>query len=215
MSVNAKICGIRDRETLECAIEGGAGAVGFVFYPRSPRSVTPKQAGELASAAGPRVTRVGVFVDPGDDFLADVLSQAEIDLLQLHGTESAKRLADIRKRHGIAVMKAIKVARPADIKLADDYWETADKLMFDGKAPESMTGAMPGGNRVTFDWHMLEGRTWPRPWILSGGLDPDNVDDAIRISNAREVDVSSGVEDAPGHKNLDLVRTFLKRVATH
>ena len=215
MPVSAKICGIRDEATLECAIEGGASAVGFVFYPPSPRSLTPAQAAKLASAAGSRVARVGVFVDPDDELLANVLSEADLDLLQLHGSESAARLAEIRERHGIAVMKVIKVAVPADLELAHDYVDTADKLMFDSKAPKSMAGAMPGGNRVTFDWRILEGRSWPRPWILSGGLDPDNVDDAIRISKAQEVDVSSGVEDAPGLKNLDRVRTFLARVAAH
>lgn len=215
MPVSAKICGIRDEATLECAIEGGASALGFVFYPPSPRSLTPAQAAKLASAAGSRVARVGVFVDPDDELLANVLSEAELDLLQLHGSESAARLAEIRERHGIAVMKVIKVAVPADLELAHDYVDTADKLMFDSKAPKSMAGAMPGGNRVTFDWRILEGRSWPRPWILSGGLDPDNVDDAIRISKAQEVDVSSGVEDAPGLKNLDRVRTFLARVAAH
>ncbi len=215
MPVSAKICGIRDEATLECAIEGGASAVGFVFYPPSPRSLTPAQAAKLASAAGSRVARVGVFVDPDDELLANVLSEAHLDLLQLHGSESAARLAEIRERHGIAVMKVIKVAVPADLELAHDYVDTADKLMFDSKAPKSMAGAMPGGNRVTFDWRILEGRSWPRPWILSGGLDPDNVDDAIRISKAQEVDVSSGVEDAPGLKNLDRVRTFLARVAAH
>ena len=215
MPVSAKICGIRDEATLECAIEGGAGAVGFVFYPRSPRSVTPARAAELAAAAGDRVARVGVFVDPDDEFLAEVLSQADLDLLQLHGEESAERLAEIRARHGVAVMKAIRVAAASDLDLARDYVDIADKLMFDGRAPDSMAGAMPGGNRVTFDWRLLAGRSWPCPWILSGGLDPGNVAAAIRISDASEVDVSSGVEDAPGRKSLDLVRRFLACVRAH
>ena len=215
MTVAAKICGIRDLPTLECAIEGGARSVGFVFYPRSPRSVTPVQAGRLADAAGSSVTRVGVFVDPDDDLIAETLAVASLDLLQLHGSESAARLAQIRERFQIGVIKAIKVSDAADLDAADEFLDAADKLMFDGKAPQSMAGAMPGGNRVTFDWNMLEGRSWPCPWILSGGLDPDNVDDAITISGAMEVDVSSGVEDAPGEKNLDLVRAFLARVQAH
>ena len=124
-------------------------------------------------------------------------------------------MAQIRERFQISVMKAIKVSEAADLDAADEFLDAADKLMFDGKAPKSMAGAMPGGNRVTFDWHMLVGRSWPCPWILSGGLDPDNVADAIAISGAMEVDVSSGVEDAPGEKNLDLVRAFLARVQAH
>ena len=158
---------------------------------------------------------MGVFVDPDDELLAEVLSQADLDLLQLHGEESAERLAEIRARHGVAVMKAIRVAAASDLDLARDYVDIADKLMFDGMAPASMAGAMPGGNRVTFDWRLLAGRSWPCPWILSGGLDPGNVAAAIRISDAREVDVSSGVEDAPGRKSLDLVRRFLACVRAH
>ncbi|MDA0261399.1 MAG: phosphoribosylanthranilate isomerase [Proteobacteria bacterium] len=196
-------------------MEGGAQAVGFVFYPRSPRSVTAAQAGELANAAGSRVTRVGVFVDPDDALLEQVLSVATLDMLQLHGSETVERLTEIRKRFQIAVMKAIKVSMPSDLEAAGDYVESADKLMFDGKAPKTMTGAMPGGNRVSFDWHMLEGRNWSCPWMLSGGLDCENIDEAIAISGAHEVDVSSGVEDAPGHKNLNLVRAFLARVQAH
>ncbi len=215
MTVGAKICGIRDVPTLECAIENGADSVGFVFYPRSPRAVTAAQAGKLAAAAGTSVTRVGVFVDPDDELLAEVLAAASLDLLQLHGSESAARLAQVRERFQIAVMKAIKVSDAADLETAGDFAKTADKLMFDGKAPKSMAGAMPGGNRVTFDWHMLEGRSWACPWMLSGGLDPENVDAAITISGAKEVDVSSGVESAPGAKNLDLVRAFLARVQAH
>ena len=215
MTVAAKICGIRDVATLECAIESGASAVGFVFYPRSPRSLTAAAAGELAAAAGSGITRIGVVVDPDDDLLDEILSVTPLDMLQLHGSESPERLAQIRERFQIAVMKAIKISKPADLSAADDYAATADKLMFDGKAPKLMAGAMPGGNRVTFDWRMLEGRTWPLPWILSGGLDPENIDDAITISGAREVDVSSGVENAPGEKNLDLVREFLSRVRAH
>ena len=215
MTVGAKICGVRDVQTLECAIEGGAQAVGFVFYPRSPRAVTPAQAATLAEAAGTSVTRVGVTVDPGDELLDDILSVATLDVIQLHGSESPERLIEIRERFQIAVMKAIKVSEPADLAAADDYVEAADMLMFDGKAPKSMAGAMPGGNRVTFDWQILQGRDWPLPWILSGGLDPDNVAQAIAISGARTVDVSSGVEAAPGEKDLNLVRAFLARVQAH
>jgi phosphoribosylanthranilate isomerase len=215
MTVGVKICGIRDVPTLECAIKGGARSVGFVFYPRSPRCITAAQAGKLTAAAGTSVTRVGVFVDPDDQLLAEVLSAASFDLLQLHGSESAARLAQIRERFQIAVMKAIKVSEAADLEAAEEFVDTADKLMFDGKAPKSMAGAMPGGNRVTFDWHLLEGRSWTCPWMLSGGLDPDNIDDAITISGAKEVDVSSGVESSPGEKNLDLVRAFLARAQAH
>jgi phosphoribosylanthranilate isomerase len=209
MAVAVKICGINSGAALAAALAAGADMIGLVFYPRSPRYVTPAQAGELAAAAKGRAERVGVVVDPDDALLEAILAAAPLDLLQLHGDETPARLNEIRRRFGVAVMKAIRIAAAGDLAQAELYRGAADRLMFDGKAPTSLKGAMPGGNRVSFDWAMLKGREVGSPWILSGGLDPDNVGQAIRASGARAVDVSSGVEDAPGHKDPHRIAAFL------
>jgi phosphoribosylanthranilate isomerase len=209
MAVAVKICGINSGAALAAALAAGADMIGLVFYPRSPRYVTPAQAGELAAAAKGRAERVGVVVDPDDALLEAILAAAPLDLLQLHGDETPARLNEIRRRFGVAVMKAIRIAAAGDLAQAELYRGAADRLMFDGKAPTSLKGAMPGGNRVSFDWAMLKGREVGSPWILSGGLNADNVGQAIRASGARAVDVSSGVEDAPGHKDPHRIAAFL------
>ena len=209
MDIRVKICGISSEAILEHAIGLGADYVGFVFFARSPRAVSPERAGELARTAGVRARKVGVFVDPDDSFLEQVLHHAPLDILQLHGSETPARVAEIRRRFGVDVMRAIKVSDGADLKSADDYLGVADRLMFDAKAPASLVGAMPGGNRVSFDWTLLAGRRWSLPWMLSGGLDPDNVAEALRISGASEVDVSSGVEEGPGRKDPRLIAAFI------
>jgi len=155
------------------------------------------------------VTPVAVTVDAGDDTLAALLAEAPARMLQLHGGETPERVAAIRARFGLPVMKVIKVAGADDLGAADAYDDVADRLMFDAKPPPEKTGALPGGNRLSFDWQLLAGRRWPLPWMLSGGLDADNVAEAVRISGAPAVDVSSGVEDAPGVKNPVLIRAFL------
>lgn len=214
MRVEAKICGIRDTAALDAAVAGGARYVGFVFYPRSPRHVTPGDAGRLAAMLPPAVTGVALAVDPDDALIDEIAARADVGMFQLHGAETPERVAAIRARTGRRAMKAIKVSEAADLAAADAYAGVADMLLFDAKPPAGMANALPGGNAVTFDWTILAGRDWPVPWMLSGGLDPANVADAIRISGARAVDVSSGVESAPGVKDPLRIAAFLAAVAS-
>ncbi len=209
MSIEVKICGVNTPEALAAAVEGGADYVGFAFYLRSPRYVTPAAAHELAAQAPARVVKVGLAVDLDDAALAAILEAVPLDLWQLHGGESQARVAQIKERFGLPVMKVVRIAGPADVTAAEAYLRVADRLLFDAKPPKEMTDALPGGNALAFDWQLLAGRSWPVPWMLSGGLDPENVAEAIRVSGARTVDVSSGIEDRPGLKNPDKIRAFL------
>ncbi len=209
MTVEAKICGINAPEALDAAVRGGACYFGLVFYPPSPRSVTVAEAAALAARAPEGVTRVGLFVDPDDETLAATLARVPLDLLQLHGHEAPRRVAEIRARFARPVMKAIKVAREADLDEVAAYADVVDRLLFDAKAPKTMKGALPGGNALAFDWQLIAGRIWPKPWMLSGGLDAGNLAEAVAVTGAGAVDVSSGVEDRPGRKNLDKIAAFL------
>jgi len=211
MSIAAKICGLTTAEAVQAAVDAGARFTGFVFYPPSPRSLTPDQAAALISGVAPGITRVGVFVDPDDALIEAVLAKAPFDLLQLHGSETPERLGAIKRRFGRKVMKAIKVAGETDLQLARNYFGVADWLMFDAKPPKDLAGALPGGNALAFDWELLRQRNWPLPWMLSGGLTVDNLAEAVRISRASAVDVSSGVEHRPGEKDPAKVRAFLAR----
>jgi len=213
MPVRAKICGINSRTALDAAVAGGAGFVGFVFYPPSPRALTPAAAGELAAAVPRTVGKIGLFVDDPDERIAEVLAKAPLDMLQLHGQEAPARVAAIRRQFALPVMKAVKVAGADDLAAADGYIGVADWLLFDAKPPRDMTGALPGGNALAFDWQLLAGRAWPSPWMLSGGLTPENLGEAVRISGARVVDVSSGVEAAPGQKDPAKIAAFLAEAA--
>jgi phosphoribosylanthranilate isomerase len=213
MTVRAKICGLNDPEAVGAAVEGGAAFVGFVFYPPSPRAVTPQRAAELATLVPPSVGKVGLFVDAGDDEVDAVVSLAALDMLQLHGTESPERVSELRARTGLRVMKAVPVAASSDVERAPAYYGAADWLMFDARPPKDMTDALPGGNALAFDWLLLKDWDFPLPWMLAGGLDADNVAEAVRLSGARYVDTSSGVEDSPGVKSPERIREFLKAVA--
>ena len=213
MTVESKICGVSDRAAIDSAVAGAARYVGFVFFPRSPRNVTPAQAAELSALLPDSVTPVALAVDPDDALIAEIDAVAGISMFQLHGGETPARVAAIKARTGKPVMKAVKVSDAADLDAADAYTDVADMLLFDAKPPPEMENALPGGNAVSFDWSILSGRDWAVPWMLSGGLDPDNVADAIRISGASAVDVSSGVESAPGIKDPGLITAFLKAVA--
>lgn len=214
MTIEAKICGVSSAEAVAAALSHGAAYLGFVFFPPSPRHVTPAQAAALAAQVPDGVIKVGLFVEPDDDALDTALAGAPIDLIQLHGAEPPARVAEVRRRMGLPVMKAIKVATRADLETARAYEEAADRLLFDAKTPASVTGALPGGMGAAFDWHLLEGSAWRRPWMLSGGLDAGNLAEAVRISGAPAVDVSSGVEDSPGHKDPTAIAAFLDVVAT-
>lgn len=213
MTVTAKICGINDATAMRTALDAGASHVGLVFYPPSPRAVSPEQAAALAALADGRATRVGLFVDPDDDLIDTVLAAASIDLLQLHGAETPDRVADLKRRTGRQAMKVIRVGGAEDIGHAEDYLDVADWLMFDALPPKDMKDALPGGNALSFDWTLLAGRDWPLPWMLAGGLTADNVVEAVRLSGATAVDTSSGVEDAPGKKNPEKIQAFLAAVA--
>jgi phosphoribosylanthranilate isomerase len=212
VSVAVKICGLGSAEGVSAAIAGGARYVGFVFYPRSPRNIAPEAAGALARIGPAALKRVGVFVDPADDEVARVLAVVSLDFLQLHGEESPARVAALKERTGRRIIKAIKVASDADLGLAANYFGIADLLLIDAKPPAGLPGALPGGNAQAFDWTILARHPLPSgapPWLLSGGLSVDNVGEAVKISGARAVDVSSGVEDAPGQKNPAKIRAFL------
>ena len=209
MTVEVKICGVNSPAALAAALAGGADYLGFNFYSPSPRYVTPEAAREIAAAAPDSLTKVGVVVDLDDAALAAILEHAPLDMLQLHGRESPERVAEIRARFALPVMKAVKIAGADDLAAAEAYCAVAERLLVDAKPPKDMAGALPGGNALALDWRLLAGTAWPIPWMLSGGLDADNVAEAVRVSGARALDVSSGVEDAPGTKNPDKIRAFL------
>ena len=213
MSLEAKICGINSPDALEAAVDGGACYVGFVFYAPSPRFVTPEQAVMLAAPAPGTVKKVGLFVDAEDSAIQETLGACPLDMLQFHGAESPERVRDARVTFGLPVIKAIKLAGPDDLFRAGDYLGSADMLLFDAKPPDEMEGALPGGNALAFDWELLAGAQWPCPWLLSGGLDADNLAEAVEITGAGMVDVSSGVEDTPGHKDPARITAFLETVA--
>jgi len=209
MSVDAKICGLSTAAAVDAAVTGGARFVGFVFYPPSPRNVTPEQAAALASPVPSRITRTGLFVDASDAIIEGVLARVPLDLLQFHGKESPRRVAEVKSRFHKPVMKAIPIAGPEDPDAALPYLEVADWLLFDAMPPRTEAGALPGGNGLAFDWQLLGGRSWSRPWMLSGGLTAKNLAEAVATTHARVVDVSSGVETRQGVKDLGRIAEFL------
>jgi len=209
MSVLAKICGLKTPEAVGAAVAGGASLVGFVFYSRSPRCVDPAMVKQLEAGVPPAVRKVGLLVDESDARIAKILGNCDLDLLQLHGHETPERVAEIRARFGKPVIKAIPISESADLDRAAAYESVVDYLMFDAKPPKAMANALPGGNALSFDWTLLASRRFQRPWLLAGGLTADNLVDAVRISGAPMVDVSSGVEDRPGEKNVSKIKAFL------
>jgi phosphoribosylanthranilate isomerase len=209
VSVLAKICGLKTPETVAAAVAGGAALIGFNFYAKSPRSVDPATAKRLAADVPATVRKVGLLVDDNDARIAEILAGCDLDLLQLHGHETPERVAEIRARFGKPVIKVIPVSAAADLDRAAAYEDVADYLMFDAKPPKSMANALPGGNAISFDWTLLAGRRFRRPWLLAGGLTADNLIEAARISGAPTLDVSSGVEDRPGEKNVSKIKAFL------
>ncbi|HEX3865021.1 MAG TPA: phosphoribosylanthranilate isomerase [Stellaceae bacterium] len=208
MSIAAKICGLSSEEAVAAAVEGGAAYVGFVFYPPSPRAVSPARAGALCVAVPAPIRRVALFVDADDDAIRTVLDAAPIDLLQFHGSESPERVAAAKARFNRPVMKAVAVAAPSDVLVAARYEDAADMLLFDAKPPHH-ADALPGGNGLAFDWRLIAGHQWRLPWMLSGGLTAARLSEAVAISGASAVDVSSGVERRPGDKDSDKIRAFL------
>ena len=213
MAISAKICGVTTPDAVAATVAGGASHMGLNFYPPSPRYVLPADAAALAAETPIELCTVGVFVDADDPTLEATLDAVELDLLQLHGDETIERVAAVRARFGVPVMKVIRVAGPADIALAGAFAEVADWLLFDARAPADMVGALPGGNALSFDWRLIAGTSWPVPWMLSDGLEIANIAEAVSVSGARLVDVSSGVEDRRGHKSPAMIKAFLARVA--
>lgn len=210
MSVAVKICGLNSVSAIEAAAK--ADFAGFVFFAKSPRHVTPTEARFLAERLPRTTVRVALVVDPTDEMLDAIRADFQPDLWQLHGRETPERVGAIKARTQLPAMKAIGVASAADVATAEAYAGVADRLLFDAKPPQR-PDALPGGNAVQFDWHLLAGTSWPSPWMLSGGLAAANVATAVRISGAVAVDVSSGVEDRPGHKAPRLIRRFLDAAA--
>lgn len=202
-----KICGLSTPETLDAALDAGAGMVGFVFFARSPRHLTLQQAAQLFAQAKGRAARVALVVDADDDFLDKMVAALAPDLLQPHGKETPERVAGIRGRYGLPVMKAVGIAVRADLARIPAYAAVCDRLLLDAKPPPG--AVLPGGNGVPFDWTLLDGFAPGVPWMLSGGLTPDNVAEAIRLTAAPAVDVSSGVESAPGVKDIARIRAFI------
>jgi phosphoribosylanthranilate isomerase len=209
MATHVKICGIKSAPILEASIALGAEYLGFVFYPPSPRSLTPETAKPLAKLAKGRCGLVALLVDADDALIEAVVENVSPDMLQLHGTESPERAAHILARFGVPVMKAIKVETADDARAALAYGGIAERILFDAKAPKDLAGALPGGNGLAFDWRALEGMRGKLDFMLSGGLTPENVAEAVRRTGAWAVDVSSGVESKPGEKDLALIARFI------
>ena len=203
MRVQTKLCGLSTVETVDAAIAGGAAWLGFVFFPKSPRDILPEQAASLIARAPVGVGKAAVLVDPDDELIARVL-QAGVTVLQLHGDESPERLAAL-KHHGVELWKAVPVRIRTDLDAARRYRGVADRILYDAKTPK---GTLPGGMGLRFDWKLLEGFDHPLPWALSGGLDAGNLSEAVGITGARLVDTSSGVESAPGVKDLAMIDAF-------
>jgi phosphoribosylanthranilate isomerase len=212
MQTAIKFCGLTRPQDVHAAAEAGARYVGFVFFPKSPRNVTLDTARALALEVPPGLAKVALTVDADDAALDALVAAVPLDMLQLHGHESPERVADVRARYGLPVMKALGIATARDLDQIDAYSKVADQLLVDAKPPEGAD--LPGGNGLSFDWRLLAGRKyWTRPWMLAGGLTPDNVAEAVRLTGARQVDVSSGVESAPGIKDAGQMAEFARALA--
>ena len=201
-----KICGLSTAETMQAALDAGAEMVGLNFYPKSPRYVTPEKAAKLAAQARGRTKIVVLVVDADDALIKSIVSAVGPDYIQVHGSETPARVAEIAQTFGLPVIKVIKVKEASDVASAKAYKDVADLILFDAKAPEEL---LPGGNGLSFDWNLLKGKGGL--FMLSGGLTPDNVAEAIRLTRAPIVDVSSGVESLPGKKDISLIRKFIER----
>lgn len=204
-----KICGISTPDAVEAAIKARAAHIGLVFFPKSPRAVTPVEAAQLSARAEGRIGRVGLFVDADDTVLGDAVAAASLDALQLHGEETPERAAQLRARFGIPVWKALPVASVRDVERAAAYADAVDLILFDAKTPK---GTLPGGMGLSFDWSLVAGWKGSIAWGLAGGLDPANVAEAIRRTRAPLVDTSSGVESAPGIKDESRIAAFCAAV---
>jgi len=203
-----KICGLSTPETAAAAVEAGAAFVGFVFFDKSPRNVSVEQAMALALAIPPGVVKVALTVNASDALLTKLTEKVALDMLQLHGNESLERVADVQARFRLPVMKALGVADESDLLAVETYAAVADQILIDAKPPKN--SVLPGGNGLAFDWRLMAGRRFACPWMLAGGLTPENVAEAISLTGARQVDVSSGVESSPGVKDIAAISAFIE-----
>jgi phosphoribosylanthranilate isomerase len=211
MKTQIKICGIKTAEALDASINSGASHIGFVFFAKSPRDVDIAQAAALSARAAGRVKCVGLFVNPDNAFMDAVRAQVRLDIIQLHGEESPAAASMIRQRYGLETWKAISIRTRADFAEAQKYDGSVGRVLYDAKAPEGAD--LPGGNGMRFDWALLDGISHPLPWALAGGLHPGNVAEAIRRTGAQMVDTSSGLESAPGIKDVAKIAAFCKAVS--
>lgn len=214
MPAKVKICGLDREEAVDATVDAGAAMAGFVFYEPSPRNLPIEDAAKLIRRVPASVEIIGLFVNPDDALVTRVLDQTDLDVLQLHGDESPARIEELKTLTGLPVIKVLKIAQVDDLDDLQPYESVAERFLFDARAPEEMEKALPGGNALSFDWRFLAGRDWAKLWILAGGLTAENVAEAMCISGAEAVDVSSGVEDKPGVKNVRKIKAFIEAVAT-
>ncbi len=205
--VQVKICGLTSPEGVGAAVGAGARYLGFNFFPPSPRALSPEAARALALEVPEGVAKVGLVVDAPDALLDELTSVVPLDMLQLHGKESVARVVEIKARYGLPVIKVVGIADAGDLSALEPYEAVADQILVDAKPPKE--AVLPGGNGLRFDWRLIAGRDWARPWLLAGGLTPENVGEAIRLTGARQVDVASGVESAPGVKDAARMAAFV------
>ena len=205
-----KICGLSRRADIEAAVDAGAAYVGFVFFPKSPRHIDLETARVLAASVQVGICKVALTVNADNALLDQLFEKVPLDMLQLHGSESPERVAEVKDRYGLPVMKAVGVADETDLAALQEYSRAADQILVDTKPPAG--AALPGGNGLAFDWRLIAGRRWPVPWMLAGGLTSDNVREAIRLTGATQVDLSSAVESAPGVKDKALIQAFCQAV---
>jgi phosphoribosylanthranilate isomerase len=210
MPLTIKICGVTSREAARAAVDAGADMVGFVFFPKSPRNVSLRDACDFSASIEGKAQKVALVVNADDGLIEDIVREFKPDLLQMHGSESAERVAEIRRKFGVPILKATGVAQASDLAEVEAYLGVADRILLDAKPPKG--AELPGGNGLKFDWTLADGfskRTGCKDWLLSGGLNPENVGEAIRLTLAPGVDVSSGVEDSPGKKSVEKIRAFI------
>jgi phosphoribosylanthranilate isomerase len=205
-----KICGLTQPSDVHAVAQAGAVYCGFVFFPKSPRNVSFEQAAAMAVEAPIGLAKVALTVNADDAFLDALTAAVPLDMLQLHGDETPERVQEVKSRYGLPVMKAVGVADADDLPALDVYMKVADQILVDAKPPKNAD--LPGGNGLTFDWRLIAGRRWAVPWMLAGGLTPTNVAEAIAMTGARQIDLSSGVESAPGVKDAVLIRSFMAAV---
>ncbi len=205
--IRVKICGLTKSADIPAAVTAGASYAGFVFFPKSPRNLAMDDAALMAASVPVGICKVALTVNANDSMLDQLIGAVPLDMLQLHGSESPERVAEIKDRYGLPVMKAVGVADEGDLPVLAEYLRVADQVLVDAKPPKGAD--LPGGNGLSFDWRLIAGRRWPVPWMLAGGLTPDNVAEAIHLTGARQVDVSSGVESAPGVKDATRIHDFI------